>query len=123
MNASTKNTIIRFLVLAFACSLFTDRSIFALGTWSLTGFAGLLPVFVAALYWRRSTSAGAAAATITTIGLWIYFYVDSLSAVGPYTIAETGLMPVAVIVPISTIALIAVSLATKPPTDVERFFP
>ena len=65
-----------FLALAFVCSLFADQSIFALGTWSLTGFAGLLPVFAASLYWRRSAKAGAAAAIGAVAGLWAYFFVD-----------------------------------------------
>ncbi len=115
--------VVGFLVLAFVCSLFTTRSIFALGTWSLTGFAGLLPVFLGALYWRRSTKAGAAAAILVTTGLWVYFYLDSLGAEGHYSVGGTGLMPVAVIVPASAVALVAVSRVTKPPDDVERFFP
>ncbi len=112
-----------FLILAFVCSLFADRSIFALGAWSLTGFAGLLPVFAAALYWRRSTKAGAAAAICTVAGLWAYFFADSLGVEGPYSIAGSGLLPIAAIVPASAVAMIVVSLLSRPPEDIARFFP
>jgi SSS family solute:Na+ symporter len=115
--------VVSFLVLAFGCSLITDQSIFALGTWSLTGFTGLFPLFVAALFWRRATAAGAAASVFTAVGLWIYFYLDSLGTPGPYSIGGSGLMPVAVILPAAAAALVVVSLCTKPPNDVDRFFP
>ena len=112
-----------FLALAFVCSLFADQSIFTLGTWSLTGFAGLLPVFAASLYWRRSAKAGAAAAIGAVAGLWAYFFVDSLGVDGPYSIAGSGLLPIAVIVPASAVAMIVVSLLSRPPADTARFFP
>ena len=112
-----------FLGSAFVCSLLVDQSIFALGSWSLTGFAGLLPMFAAALYWRRSSKAGAAAAVVTAAGLWIYFFADSLGAEGAYSIGGTGLLPIAVIVPASAAAVLFVSLLTRPPADAARFFP
>ena len=111
-----------FLVLAFVASLFTTRSIFELGTWSLTGFAGLVPVFVGALYWKRSTKQGAAAAILGVIGLWMFFFADSLSADGAYSVGGTGLIPAGIIVPVSALLLVLVSLATKPPRDTDRFF-
>ena len=115
--------VVAFLVLAFLCSLVTTQSIFALGVWSLTGFAGLLPVFAAALYWKRSTKQGAAAAILTVAGLWAYFFSQSLRVEGLYTVAGSGLMPVGVIVPASLIALVIVSLATAPPSGIGKYFP
>ena len=112
-----------FLVLAFLCSLVATQSIFALGVWSLTGFAGLLPILVVALYWKRSTKQGAAAAILAVAGLWVYFFGQSLQSDGPYTVGGTGLMPVAVIVPASLLALTIVSLATAPPARISKFFP
>ncbi|MCP5117461.1 MAG: sodium:solute symporter family protein [bacterium] len=103
------------LALAFIASQFTTKSIFSMGVWSLTGFTGLLPVIFAALYWRRSTCLGVAASILTTAGLWIYFYIDSLGIQGLYTIAGSGLMPVAVILPASALALVFISLVTRPP--------
>lgn len=115
--------VVAILALAFVSALVTDRSIFALGTWSLTGFAGLLPLFVATLYWPRSTKAGAACGLVTAAGLWLYFYWDSLGTSGAYSVAGTGLMPVAVILPASAIVLVVVSYLSTPPADAARFFP
>lgn len=102
--------VLAFLALAFVCSLFASQSIFALGTWALTGFAGLFPMFAATIYWRRATAGGATASILTVVGLWIYFFRDSLGSEGAYSIGGSGLMPVAVIVPAAAIALAAGSL-------------
>ena len=102
--------VLGFLALTFLCSLLASQSIFALGTWALTGFAGLLPMFFATLFWPRATASGAAGSILIVIGLWIWFFADSLSVEGPYSIAGTGLMPVAVIVPAAALALVAGSL-------------
>ena len=37
------------------------RHVFTLGVWCFSGFTGLFPLVVAALYWRRTTKAGAMA--------------------------------------------------------------
>ena len=102
--------VLAFLALAFACSLVASQSIFALGTWALTGFAGLLPMFAGTLFWRRATVRGATASILAVAALWIYFFVDSLGTEGAYSIGGTGLMPVAVIVPAATLALVGGSL-------------
>ena len=109
--------VLAFLALAFLFSLIASQSIFALGIWALTGFAGLLPLFVATLFWRRATAAGAWASLLTAIALWSYFFWDSLSAQGPYSIGGTGLMPVTAIVPASAAALVIGSLCSKPSPD------
>ncbi len=106
--------VLGFLALTFACSLVASQSIFALGTWALTGFAGLFPVLAATLFWRRATARGAAASILTAAGLWACFFWDSLGAEGVYTVGGTGLMPVAVIVPVAACALVAGSLLGGP---------
>ena len=105
--------VLAFLAAAFLCSLVATQSIFALGTWALTGFAGLLPMLAATLFWDRATAAGATASILTTTTLWVWFFFDSLSVAGPYSVGGTGLMPVAVIVPAATLALVAGSLASR----------
>lgn len=112
------------LVLTYLLSLVVERSIFRLGVWSFTGFAALFPLIVAALYWRRATRAGAWASLATAVVLWLYYFAHAGQNPG-YTIGGTGLMPVAVIVPAATLALIAVSLATAPPPPeaLAPFFP
>ncbi len=98
----------------FVISLIAKPSIFGLGVWSFSGYAALLPILIAALYWRRSTAAGAMAAVFTVIGSWIYFFLEARSEPG-YSVLGTGVMPVVVMFAASAGALIAVSLLTQPP--------
>ena len=106
--------VLAFLAATFLCSLVASQSIFALGTWALTGFAGLLPMLAATLFWPRATAAGAAASILAAASLWAWFFWDSLNTGGPYSVGGTGLMPVAVIVPAAALALVAGSLLTRP---------
>ena len=112
------------LVVTFLISLVAPRSIFQLGVWSFTGFAGLLPLVIAALFWRRSTKAGAIAAVLTVIGLWSLLFADGFAVPG-YSLAGTGVMPVAAVLAASSLVLVVVSSLTAPPSEavVERFFP
>lgn len=116
--------VLAILLLTFTLSLFLPSSIFKLAIWSFSGFAALLPVVVAALFWRRSTAGGAIAAVATTAILWIAFFLDGWEVPG-YTVAGTGLMPVAVMMAASALAMVVGSLATRPPDAavVARFFP
>lgn len=111
-----------FLSLAFVCSQLASQSIFALGTWALTGFAGLLPLLAATLFWPRATAQGAAASIVTTVVLWVVFFWDSLGVEGAYSVGGTGLMPVAILVPASTLALVIGSwLSPAEPRRLLRF--
>jgi solute:Na+ symporter, SSS family len=112
------------LLIAYVLSLLSNRSIFRVGVWAFTGFSALLPIVVSALYWKRSTKAGAYACVLTVIVLWIYFFMRAGNS-DTYTVGGTGVMPVAVILAASTAALILVSLATKAPDSItiEKFFP
>jgi SSS family solute:Na+ symporter len=111
-------------LISYILSLVTNRSIFRLGVWAFTGFAALLPVVVAGLYWPRSTKSGAIACILTVVVLWIYFFLHAGTS-DTYTVAGTGIMPVAVILAASTVAMIFVSLVTKPPeaATISKFFP
>ncbi len=112
------------LLVTYLLSLVMSPRIFSLAVWSFSGFAALLPVAVAALYWRRSTAAGTAAATLTVAGLWLFFFSRGHD-VPDYTVMGTGIMPVAVMLGASALALVVVSLLTRPPSEqtVDRFFP
>lgn len=104
------------LLVTFLISLVIGRSIFRLGIWSFTGFAGLFPVVVAAVFWKRSTKQGAVASILTVVALWIYFFARGWSVPG-YTVGNSGIMPVAVILLASAAAMVVVSLATRPPEE------
>ena len=107
----------------FLISLVAPRSIFKLGIWSFTGYASLLPLVVAALYWKRATRQGAMASVATVAVLWTFFFIRGW-AVPHYTVGGTGIMPVAVILIAGAAALVVVSLVGRPPGQdvLARFF-
>ena len=114
-----------FLVVVLTLSLITSRSIFSIGVWSLSGFAALFPVIIAALFWRRSTAVGVLSSIVTVGALWVFFFMRSLSMAGEYTIAGTGLLPVTLMFLGSVVSLVLVSLVTRPPREetIKEFFP
>jgi SSS family solute:Na+ symporter len=104
--------------------LFARQGVFWLGIWCFTGFSSLFPLVFAALYWKRLTKAGAYASVMTMVVLWVYFFTDAdFGEHGNYTVA--GMMPVAVIMAGAVVALVLVSLVTRPPsaTTLAKFFP
>ena len=104
------------LALVYGISLVSQRSIFDLATWSFTGFASLFPIAVGAIFWRRSTKEGAIACILTVMVLWSYFFYQGWGN-RAYTVGDTGIMPVAIILLASSTAMIVVSLVTRPPSD------
>jgi solute:Na+ symporter, SSS family len=110
-----------------AVFLMDTAQVFALGVWCFSGFAGLFPLIVAAVYWKGTTAAGAIASIITTAVSWsVLFYLDVV-AVKPPGADEMligGMMPVSIIVILSTASLVFVSLFTARPPDatVQKFF-
>lgn len=112
------------LCLTYLLSLVLNRSIFKLAVWSFTGFASLFPIILAALFWKRSTKYGAFASIISVVVLWIYFFIQGWQAPG-YTVGGTGIMPVAVILAVSAVAMLVGSLISEPPDSgvIQKFFP
>ena len=100
-----------------------NQNVFDLAVWCFSGFAALTPLVIAALYWRRSTKEGAIASIVATTVVWFYFFAKSGFG-GEYVILG-GVMPVAVCWLTGVVAMVAVSLATKPPSKetVDKFFP
>lgn len=115
--------VIGILSITYIISLIAAPSIFKLAIWSFTGFAGLFPIVVAALFWKQSTKLGVFTSIISVILLWLYFFLQNWQTSG-YTVGGTGIMPVAVIIFVSSVTLIIVSLFTKPPSSetIEKFF-
>jgi SSS family solute:Na+ symporter len=115
--------VVALITVTFLISLVAPRSIFKLGIWSFTGYASLLPLVLAAIYWKRATRSGAIASILTVAALWIFFFVRAWSVPG-YTVGGTGVMPVVVILAAGALVLVLVSLATRPPERavLERFF-
>lgn len=127
--------IIGVVVVTYLLSLLKPPSVFALGVWCFSGFSSLFPLVFAALYWRRLTKAGAYAGILATIAAWGYFFSDAVgraveagnpTPIRTYTLDVGGyeVMPVAAIFLASLIALVGVSLVTKPPQEqtLKKFF-
>ncbi|MCH7814518.1 MAG: hypothetical protein IID40_10930 [Planctomycetes bacterium] len=100
------------------------RGVFTLGIWCFSGFAGLFPLVLAAVYWRRVTKVGAYASVLTLAVVWLVLFAQSgYGADRAYLFLK--MMPVATMVGASGLALVVVSLLTRPPSTatVDKFVP
>ena len=121
--------IVAVVAVTYGISLVWRQMVFDLGIWCFSGFAALVPLVLAALYWRRLTVWGASASVLATAGTWGYL-ISQAAVTGKegklnpdFTL--WGMMPVVGMIAASTLALVIVSLLTQPPPKVtlERFFP
>jgi SSS family solute:Na+ symporter len=120
------------VIVVAACyiiGLVSNKSVFKIGVWCFSGFSSLVPIVVAALYWKRSNRQGVIASAISVAVLWLgglaFVFSDTLTEQvlgGKFLIA--GLHPVTALIFVSTVVLIAVTLMTPPPDEglVEKFF-
>jgi solute:Na+ symporter, SSS family len=106
--------VIGILAVTWLLSLVFNPSLFKLGVWCFTAFAALFPLLVAALFWPRSTKQGIAAAALSVVGLWTYLVIRGWKS-PDYTLGDTGILPVALVVAVSSLVLVVVSLLTRPP--------
>lgn len=127
----TKIGILIGIVLAVVLGLVLPGGIVALGTSLFMGIcaAAFLPVYVAALFWKRTTKAGAIGGILsgTIMSLFLLLFIYKKTAVGlgicQFLTGKAMLIPtmpwcsmdvMVVAVPISAIVTIVVSLLTKP---------
>jgi SSS family solute:Na+ symporter len=117
--------VVAIVALTYGLSMVSTQGIFKLGVWCFSGFSGLTPVVIAALYWRRATAAGAIASVLATTLTWVGLFAADLMHGGSGEYLVGGLMPVVFIFGASAIAMIGVSLVTTPPGEeaLGRFFP
>jgi SSS family solute:Na+ symporter len=144
-----RSFVVGLLALVFVAAQYADqRTIFGTGIWCFTAFSSLFPVLLAALFWKRSTKLGIAASTLSVAILVPLFYclanygqeekytITSFAQVmedlrtlfttgANHAVVATGVLPVAVILPIAAAALALFSLVSPPPGDstLNRFFP
>ncbi len=103
--------------------------VFDLGVWCFSGFAGLFPLIVAALYWRRATKAGMITGLAATAASWLMLFWHDIFAPGKKAggdeLLVAGMMPVVFIVAASAAGVIVGSLLSRPPSQatVDKFFP
>jgi SSS family solute:Na+ symporter len=111
-----------------AVALMNTAQVFALGVWCFSGFAGLFPLVVAAVYWKRTTAAGAISCIVVTAATWCaLFYRDIFaekSSGADEELLIAGMMPVTLIIAASALTLVVVSLLTAKPSDatLRKFF-
>jgi len=129
---------------AYVIALQAPPGIFNLATqYAFSGFAALLPVTLAALFWRGSTKWGALAVTVWTAGA--VGATAAFQAVVPAPVASTpvwtlaglevltrtpggtdilGFMPVVPMTVISALLMVGVSVVTRKPSaqTIERYF-
>ena len=119
-----RSLVVAIVVVAYLVSLFAPRLVYTLGVWCFTGFSGLFPLVFSSLYWKRVTTAGAIGSILAALAAWGYLFRESgWGANKDYLFL--GMLPAATIVFAATVALIVVSLVTRPPAKevVDRFFP
>ena len=123
--------VLGIVVVTYLLSLVWNKGIFDLGVWCFSGFGGLFPRVLAAIYWRRATRAGAIAAVIAATATWLVLFAKSdyggeyLLFENAFSGAHDGIMPVAVIFAVCALTMFIVSLFTRPPDAdaVDQFFP
>ncbi len=118
--------IVLIVAITYGLSLLPMPRVFRLGIWAFSGFASLVPLAFAALYWRRLTKTGAYASILTAILSWGLLFWDSgfgEPRKTPYTFLN--MQPVATMFVCASLVLIVVSLITPPPRKetVQKFFP
>lgn len=115
--------IVVIVILTFLLSLKEPRSVFKLGIWCFSGFAGLFPIVFASIYWKRVTKAGVFASIAAVASCWlILFKQGKYGADSDYLFL--GMEPAGPVFFVGLIALVVVSLFTKPPSEatLKKFF-
>jgi SSS family solute:Na+ symporter len=98
-------------IAAYLIALRAPPGIFDLAVqYAFSGYAALSPLFVAALFWKRSTKWGALA-----VALWVIAAVI-LTARAPGALTWFGLMPVVPMTLVSCALMVGVSLVTPRPS-------
>jgi SSS family solute:Na+ symporter len=133
--------VIVLTLIAYGIALTSPQSIFDLAVqYAFSGYAALMPLMVAALFWKRSTKWGALACTLWTAGsvLAVAAFQSAVTTPGviwklgewealtrtPAGTAVFGLLPVVPMTLISALLMIVVSLLTRRPSEaaVNRYF-
>lgn len=115
-------TVGRLAVIALATpaliiALFRPERIFQISAFAFSGYTLLVPVFIAAFYWKRSTAAGILTGSIAGHGLLCLHQLPGID------LPTFGMVPVATCLIVEAGLIVAVSLRTKPASSeaLERF--
>ncbi|MGF1448895.1 MAG: sodium:solute symporter [Opitutales bacterium] len=115
--------IVAIVVVTYLLTLLEPRSIFALGVWCFSGFGALFPLVFGALYWRRTTAAGAIASLVAASVTWVALFTASDYGANR-EFYPMGVMPVFFIFAACGVTLVVVSLLTPAPAPerLAKFF-
>lgn len=115
--------IVVIVAVTYGLSLIVDARVFRLGIWTFSGFASLVPLAFASLYWRRTTKAGAIASILTVFVTWAGLFALSDFGGKPHYLF-LGMQPVATMFFCASVVLVGVSLVTQPPKPetIHKFF-
>jgi SSS family solute:Na+ symporter len=134
--------VIGVTLIAYAIAMTTRQQIFDIAVkYAFTGYAALSPLMAAAVFWKRSTKHGALAATLVVAAgllatawlesaypapgaIWSLGGVPLLSRSPGGIVLYRGILPVVPLTLLSALAIVAVSLVTRPPSrsTIERYF-
>lgn len=116
--------IVAIVLGTYAMTFVGTRQIFALGTWCFSGYAGLFPLLIAALYWKRVTKPAAYVAVVATAAVWFGMFVASNYGADRKFLVG-GMLPVVTVFATCAICVVVVSLLTRPPSPatLAKFFP
>ncbi|MEQ1892355.1 MAG: sodium:solute symporter family protein [Planctomycetota bacterium] len=122
--------ILLIMGVSYFLAMYPPPNVFDLGVWCFSGFAGLFPLVLASIYWKRVTTAGAFASVLAMLAVWGVLFWRGLVApalAGAKKVEEPlvlGVMPVVWVVLAAGAALVLVSLATRPPSEatIRKYF-
>ncbi|SDH99196.1 solute:Na+ symporter, SSS family [Alteribacillus persepolensis] len=99
--------VVVLLAISYIVSLIRPASVFEIANLSFTGTVVMMPVILAALYWRRLNRYGAISSLVAgAVLVPVYFFTDWLP--------DFGFLPVVPSMAIAALVMVVVSLATKP---------
>lgn len=124
MVLMTRLFIVAIIAVVYLFALFEPRHVFTLGIWSFSGFVGLFPLVIAALYWRRATTTGATASVVVAGSTWFLLFREAQYG-ADRTYLFLDMLPAATIFVAASAALILVSLITAAPSHetLRKYFP
>ncbi|MBI1310699.1 sodium:solute symporter family protein [bacterium] len=124
-----RSFIVAIVAVAYVLSLVLNSPrIFKLGVWCFSGFTSLVPLVLAALYWKRLTLPGAYASVAAAALTWGYLLWQSDFASNAHysvMVGNVAVDPILVMTLAAAMAMVAVSLITRPPSHqtLAKFFP
>lgn len=111
-NRFSQLFILVIAAVTYVLVLIRPDTILAVGVFAFTGFATMVPSYIAALYWRRTTAWGVVASVVITtpvVAMWAFGVLPAWTTFGFHYSAPSLLL--------ATVILVVVSYATSPPSE------